>query len=217
MLKIKELYFSYDKTPIVKGVSLEAKEGQIIAILGDSGSGKSTLLRIISGLENQESGDIFIAGKNVNNILPENRKVGMVFQDYALFPHMTVFENIAFCLKRNEDKSFVEELMEMTEISRHKNKYPHELSGGEKQRVALSRALCYKPKIMLLDEPFSNLDESLKDTLRKKIKNILNHYGITTIIVTHDREDAKIIGDTYYYMKEGRIENIELDGETCSR
>ncbi|PID67348.1 MAG: ABC transporter [Fusobacteriales bacterium] len=210
MLKIKNLNFSYEETKIIKNLNLEVNQGEIVAILGDSGSGKSTLLRVISGLEKQNSGDIFIEDKNVNNILPENRKVGMVFQDYALFPHMTVYENIAFCLNKNDDKSFVDELMKITEISKHKNKYPHELSGGEKQRVALSRALCYKPKIILLDEPFSNLDESLKDTLRKKIKNILKYYKITTILVTHDREDAKVIGEKYYYMKNGEIEKLEL-------
>ncbi len=210
MLKIENLYFSYEDSPTIAGVNLEIEKGKIIAILGDSGSGKSTLLRLISGLEKQNKGDIFIEGQNVNNVLPELRKVGMVFQDYALFPHMTVYENVSFCLKRGEDKSFAEELMKLTDIYRYKDKYPHELSGGEKQRVALSRALCYKPKIMLLDEPFSNLDESLKSSLRIKIKDILNHYGITTIIVTHDKEDAKTIGEKYYYMKKGELNEIEL-------
>ncbi|MBS9775780.1 MAG: ABC transporter ATP-binding protein [Fusobacterium sp.] len=211
MLKIKNLNFSYGETEIIKNLNLEVNKGEVVAILGDSGSGKSTLLRVISGLENQNSGDIFIEDINVNDILPENRKVGMVFQDYALFPHMTVFENVAFCLKRNEDKSFAEDLMKTTDIYRHKDKYPHELSGGEKQRVALSRALCYKPKIMLLDEPFSNLDESLKSSLRIKIKDILNHYGITTILVTHDKEDARVIGEKYYYMKKGEIEELNKE------
>lgn len=210
MLEIKNLYFSYGKTLILDNIHLEIEKNKIIAILGDSGSGKSTLLRVISGLEKQDSGDIFIEGKKVNEILPEDRKVGMVFQDYALFPHMTVFENVSFCLKRNENKSFAEELMRTTEIYRYKDKYPHELSGGEKQRVALSRALCYRPKIMLLDEPFSNLDETLKSSLRIKIKEILEHYRITTILVTHDKEDAKVIGEKYYYMKTGKIEEISL-------
>ncbi len=208
MLKIKHLYFQYDKVPIVNNLNLEIETGEIVAILGSSGSGKSTLLRLISGLEPIVRGEVYIDDTLVNNIEPERRKVGMVFQDYALFPHMTVYNNIAYSQKNKKDNPFVKELLEITEIYRHKDKYPHELSGGEKQRVAIARALCYKPKVLLLDEPFSNLDATLKDTLRIKLKKVLKHYNITTILVTHDEEDAKKIAGKHYFMADGKLEKL---------
>ncbi len=205
MLKIKNLSFGYGKEHIITDLNLTVEKNSIISILGDSGSGKSTLLRLICGLEQTSSGKIIVDGVDVTNIPAEFRKVGMVFQDYALFPHMTVYQNVSYCVKKKEDFKLVDELLNITDIYRYKDKYPYELSGGEKQRVALSRAICYKPKILLLDEPFSNLDESLKSTLRLKVKSILEHYNITSILVTHDKEDANTISDVQYYMKKGVI------------
>ncbi len=208
MLTIKNLAFAYEKEFVLNDFNLTVEKNKKVAILGDSGSGKSTLLRLIAGLEKATAGEILIEGKIVNSLPPELRKVGMVFQDYALFPHMSVYQNVAFSLKNKKDKSFVDELLKVTDIYRYKDKYPHQLSGGEKQRVALSRSLCYRPKLLLLDEPFSNLDASLKTNLRLKIKEILAYYNITTIIVTHDKDDAMAIADEYYYMKKGKIEYL---------
>lgn len=206
MLRIDSLSFSYGKDLIIDKLSLEVPKGKIFAILGDSGSGKSTLLRLIAGLEKAETGKIYVEGKDVTDLVPEKRKVGMIFQDYALFPHMTVYENVGFSLNKKKNSPEVDDILNTADIYRHKNKYPHELSGGEQQRVALARAICYKPKILLMDEPFSNLDQSLKVSLREKVFNILRNYNITAILVTHDKDDAEAIANKTYYMRKGRFD-----------
>lgn len=204
MLKIENLAFNYDQTPIIKDLNVHFVDGHITAILGASGSGKSTLLRIIAGLLSPTQGRILLHGKDITKEPPEKRKIGMVFQDYALFPHMSIAKNIAFSLKNKRDP-IIDELLDITEMKAHKDKYPHELSGGERQRIALARTLAYKPRLLLLDEPFSNLDANLKENVRVKVKSILDHYQLTTILVTHDEVDANVLSDIKLNMAAGQL------------
>ncbi|MCF8009533.1 MAG: ABC transporter ATP-binding protein [Halanaerobiales bacterium] len=211
---MKDIDFYYDKNndTILKDFDLNIHKGQTLSILGESGSGKSTILRLLAGLEKPEKGVIVIGNKIMNNentfVPPEKREVGMVFQDYALFPHMTVFENISFGInhlskrKRNE---MVMETLNLVELVDHSGKYPHQLSGGQQQRTALARALVTEPKILLLDEPFSNLDTNLKNNIRDSLKEIISKIGITTIIVSHDKLDALKLADQLIVLKEGKI------------
>jgi iron(III) transport system ATP-binding protein len=201
-LKISELTFAYHKKEekIIKDFNLEIKKGEIAALVGASGSGKSTVLRLIAGLEIPESGEIFIAGKKAaaDNIFlpPEKREVGMVFQDYALFPHLSVEKNIAFgidFLNKSEKNARVSELLKLVNLEGFEKRYPHQLSGGQQQRIALARTLAPGPELLLLDEPFSNLDAELKDRIRGELNEIINEIGITTILVSHDREDAEFM------------------------
>lgn len=201
-VEIKDLQFRYHpKEPLIEDFSLHVKEGQILAIQGLSGSGKTTLLRLITGLETPTAGSISIAGKQVFgpgiNVLPEQRAIGMVFQDYALFPHMTVGENIAFGLKRSKEdtQTIIGQMLQLIGLQAFEHRYPYELSGGQQQRVALARAIAPNPALLLLDEPFSNLDTDLKQQIRKELRWIIKLYGVTTIMVTHDAEDAKVLAD----------------------
>ena len=202
ILEIEGLTYSYtkNKEPVIDDFSLEIKQGEIVGILGRSGSGKSTLLRLICGLEMPKKGTIKVAGTTVVNhrvfLQPEERGVGMVFQDYALFPHMTVKENILFGLSRmprNKRKQRVKEMLELVQLEQFENRYPHELSGGQQQRVALARALAPKPSLLLMDEPFSNLDADLRETIREELGAILKNANMTCIMVTHDRHDVEAI------------------------
>lgn len=201
-LKINNLTFAYNKKEekVIKDFNLEVKKGEVAALVGASGSGKSTILRLIAGLEIPESGGIFITDQKVaaDNIFlpPEKREVGMVFQDYALFPHLNVEKNIAFGidnLSKNEKKSRVKELLKLVNLKGFEKRYPHQLSGGQQQRIALARTLAPGPELLLLDEPFSNLDAELKDKIRGELNEIIREIGITTILVSHDREDAEFM------------------------
>lgn len=202
ILEIEGLTFSYLKKeePVINNFSLAIEQGEIVGILGRSGSGKSTLLRLISGLEMPLKGTIKVAGTTVVSdrvyLHPEERGVGMVFQDYALFPHMTVKNNILFGLSRmprSQRKQRVDEMLELVQLESFENRYPHELSGGQQQRVALARALAPKPNILLMDEPFSNLDADLRVTIREELGVILKNANMTCIMVTHDRNDVEAI------------------------
>ncbi|MEH7384686.1 ABC transporter ATP-binding protein [Bacillus sp. JJ1521] len=204
VVEIQNLCFGYTQTtaPIIDNFSFSLNTGEIVGVLGQSGSGKSTLLRLISGLEMPTKGTITIAGKPVVGkrifVQPEDRGVGMVFQDYALFPHMTVKDNILFGLSRmarKDRKRRVQEMLELVHMEVFGDRYPHELSGGQQQRVALARALAPKPKILLMDEPFSNLDADLKEAIREELLTILKKANITCMIVTHDRKDVEAICD----------------------
>jgi len=204
ILEIEGLTYSYLKKeePIIKDFSFSMEKGEVVGILGRSGSGKSTLLRLIAGLEMPLKGSIKVAGTTVVSdcvyLHPEEREVGMVFQDYALFPHLTVKNNILFGLSRmprNERKQRVEEMLELVQLESFSNRYPHELSGGQQQRVALARALAPKPNLLLMDEPFSNLDADLRETIREELKVILKTANMTCIMVTHDRKDVEAICD----------------------
>ena len=221
-IEIKDLNFKYisSKTETLKDVSFKMKKGEILSILGESGGGKSTVLRLIAGLEKPSSGSIVIDNRIIfdNNtfISPEKRGVGMVFQDYALFPHMTVNENIKFGLNnlnKIEKEERVKGMLELVNLQEFSKRYPHELSGGQQQRVAIARALAPKPSVLLLDEPFSNLDANLKIKIREELKVILNKTGITSIFVTHDREDVKSIADKVVVLKEGVVVKIGEAGD----
>ncbi|CAG9610382.1 ABC transporter ATP-binding protein [Pseudoneobacillus rhizosphaerae] len=204
IVDIQNLTFSFSKkaAPVIKDFTFTMDKGEIVGVLGSSGSGKSTLLRLIAGLEMPTSGNITIASTTVVNeklfIQPENRGVGMVFQDYALFPHMSVKDNILFGLSRLSKKERQLRLIEMLDLVQLKdfgNRYPHELSGGQQQRVALARALAPKPNLLLMDEPFSNLDSELKECIREDLRRILKTADMTCIMVSHDKKDVESICD----------------------
>lgn len=219
MLKINNLHFKYknSKEDNIKDFNLEIKKGEIVSILGESGSGKSTMLRIIAGLENAYKGKITIADKIVYDknkfIEPEKRGIGMVFQDYALFPHMTVAKNIMFGLKKMDktqrEKRMID-MLKLVNLEEYKDKYPYELSGGQQQRIAIARAIAPSPSILLLDEPFSNLDANLQSKIRTELKEIIQKANITSIFVTHDKEDAKALADKVVVLENGEI--IALGG-----
>ncbi|WP_173918464.1 ABC transporter ATP-binding protein [Halobacillus sp. Marseille-Q1614] len=211
-IQIQDLCFNYPKSDdkTIHNFCLTIEQGEIISILGESGSGKSTILRLLCGLETPSCGMIKINNKVMTDdrhfILPEKRGIGMVFQDYALFPHMTVAENIQFGLKgygRKEKKQRTEEVLFLVNMKNFAKRYPHELSGGQQQRVALARALAPKPSLLLLDEPFSNLDADLQIKIRGELKEIIKKTGTTSIFVTHDREDARAIADRMITMRDG--------------
>ena len=207
---IKGLSFRYKnaKALTIEDFNLEVAQGEIVSIQGESGSGKSTILRLIAGLETPEKGTIKVRDKvMVDNsifINPEERGLGMLFQDYALFPHMTVEENIRFGLhklSKREQQERVEEVLELVDMREFRNRFPHQLSGGQQQRIALARAIAPKPALLLMDEPFSNLDKDLQDKIRQELKVILKATGITTIFVTHDREDSRVLADRIVVLK----------------
>ena len=216
-IKIKDLHFKYEKEhPILKGCSLEVNDGDIVAVLGQSGSGKSTLLRIIAGLERPQEGLISLDDVVLNDmhhfVDPSLRKIGMVFQDYALFPHLTIEKNIAYSLSKKtklERTLIVDDLLKIIELSDKKGYYPHELSGGQQQRVALARSLAANPKVLLLDEPFSNLDADLRAQIRNDLKRILKEKKMTCIFATHDVADALDIADDIYQVKDGIIDKFK--------
>ncbi len=213
MLSVNHLSIVYQTTQVLSEFDLSLATGDIFALTGDSGSGKSSALRFIAGLDEAQSGRVILDGKQlsnngVHNIAPELREIGMVFQDYALFPHMNIKKNIAFgihYLSNNKQKARIEELLLMIGLEGVEKKYPHQLSGGEQQRVALARALAPSPKLLLLDEPFSSLDKSLQEQLVLQVRDILKKTNVTSILVTHDKREATIFAD-----KVGMIENKQL-------
>jgi iron(III) transport system ATP-binding protein len=203
--------YSQAKDFAVHNFNLEIEKGEIVAITGESGCGKTTLLRLIAGLEVPNSGSISIYNQLVADdqtwVKPEKRKVGMVFQDYALFPHLTVQENIAFGLQKDIDKKqLINELLALVGLETYEKRYPHELSGGQQQRVALARALAPSPTVLLLDEPFSNLDEVLKEQVREELHQIIRQSNMTTLLVTHDTKDALTMADRIAVMKKGILQ-----------
>ena len=203
--------------PALSGVSFQINQGEILALLGPSGSGKTTLLRLIAGFEDLDEGVILLRGDEVSrrghSLIPEKRGIGMVFQDYALFPHLTVEENIAFGLHRLKGphrQRQIKEVIELVGLSRLITRYPHELSGGEQQRVALARALAPGPIILMLDEPFSNLDREMREEMRHEVLDILRRTSSTAILVTHDHEEAFAMADWIAVLNEGRLEQIDV-------
>lgn len=199
-LVIDNLHFSYHPKAgkIFNGFNLSVEEGEILAILGSSGCGKSTLLRIISGLEENSQGTIRVGNATFQDqsvfVPVEKRNIGFVFQDYALFPFMTVEQNIKFGMKKPSSDQ-LHQLLELTHLKGLEKRYPHELSGGQQQRAALARTLASKPALLLMDEPFSNLDANLVDELRKDLKQIIKSQKITTVLVTHNKADADFLAD----------------------
>ncbi|MGB1042380.1 MAG: ABC transporter ATP-binding protein [Tenacibaculum sp.] len=210
ILQIKNLKKTFGKVIALQEVNFSLDEGNILAIVGESGSGKTTLIRLIAGLENLDNGSILLKEKEVASetvfVNPQDRKIGMVFQDYALFPHLTIYENITYGITDNESKKErVEEVLELVGLSGVEKRYPHELSGGQQQRIALARALAPKPSLLLLDEPFSNLDVILRKQLRQDIVTILKETNTTAIFVTHDIKDAIAISDDMLVLQNGEV------------
>jgi multiple sugar transport system ATP-binding protein len=197
----------------VKNVSVEINDKEFVILVGPSGCGKSTVLRMIAGLEEITSGDIYIDGRVVNNVPPKDRDIAMVFQNYALYPHMSVFENIAFGLKlrkydSNEIKKRVEEAAEILNLTDYLKRKPRQLSGGQRQRVAVGRAIVRKPKVFLFDEPLSNLDAKLRVQMRTEISKLHKNLGVTMIYVTHDQTEAMTMGDKIVILKDGEVQQI---------
>ncbi|MEQ5223810.1 ABC transporter ATP-binding protein [Providencia alcalifaciens] len=201
---------SFGQNQVFSDIQFTIEQGEFITLLGPSGCGKSTLLRCIAGLEQPDSGELYINRQNITHQPAQQRGVGMVFQSYALFPNMTVAENIAFGLKMRkvsatERNKAVCEVIDMVELQGKENQYPHQLSGGQRQRVALARALVMKPQILLLDEPLSALDARIRKHLRQQIREIQRELGLTTIFVTHDQDEAMIMSDRIFLMNKGAI------------
>ncbi|WP_291724032.1 ABC transporter ATP-binding protein [Bernardetia sp.] len=222
MLELQDIYkkFPLMTDYAVNDVSFHLEKGKTLALLGESGSGKTTLLRMIAGLEKPTEGSITLQNKFIYNhskslfIKPEKRNIGLFFQHYALFPHLTVFKNIAYGLSStsyttSQKKQRVDEMLSLVELKGYEKRFPHELSGGQQQRIALARALAPQPQLLLLDEPFSNLDEQLKNEVRQQIKSILEKTQTTTILVTHDLQDALSLADQLAVMKNGKIEQLD--------
>ncbi|WP_440059970.1 ABC transporter ATP-binding protein [Thermogladius sp. 4427co] len=221
-VKLVNIVKRYGRIIAVDHVNLDVRDGEFFALLGPSGCGKTTTLRIIAGLEAPDEGEIYIDDKLVNDVHPKDRDVAMVFQNYALYPHMTVFDNIAFPLRaRRKQLGLTEEdirkivvsTAEFLGIAEHLHKYPSQLSGGQQQRVALARALVRKPKVWLLDEPLSNLDAKLRVAMRTELKKIQMKLGITTIYVTHDQVEAMSMADRIAVMNAGRVLQIGSPNE----
>ena len=208
MLTLNNLKKSYDQTSILNGLRLSIETGEIVSILGPSGSGKTTLLNCILGITEIDSGSVVFNGQDVTGVSMEERGFNIVFQDYALFPNLNAYENITYGLKNKPGISTqqeVNELIELLGLSQHLDKHIDQLSGGQKQRVALARTMVMKPKILLLDEPLSALDGVIKESIKEKIKTIAKEFHLTTIIVTHDPEEALTLSDRMLIMKDGSI------------
>lgn len=221
-LKIHAVRKTYGSVVALEDTSLEVREGEFLTLLGPSGSGKSTLLMAIAGLNNPDGGEIWIDGKLATYLPSFQRDIGMVFQNYALFPHMTIFENIAFPLRmRRTDagtiKRKVAQVLEKVQLGHVAQRMPRELSGGQQQRIALARCFVYEPSIILMDEPLGALDKKLRDTLQLEIKQLHEDLGITVLYVTHDQEEAMVMSDRICLMNNARIEQIGTPDELYHR
>jgi iron(III) transport system ATP-binding protein len=219
-ISCKGLHKSYGAVRAVGGADLEVEAGSIGALLGPSGCGKTTMLRLIGGFERPDAGTITVGGELMAGdgrfVPPEKRHIGMVFQDYALFPHLDVARNVGYALGR-DGRERVREVLDLVGLTAESGRYPHELSGGQQQRVALARALAPTPRVVLLDEPFSNLDATLRAQVRQEIRGILVRAGVTAVFVTHDQEEALSIADTVAVMRAGRIEQHGTPEEMYQR
>lgn len=209
-LRVDHLSKHFDEVKAVDQVSLNIAQGEIFALLGGSGCGKSTLLRMLAGFEGATSGQIQLAGQTIDGLPPYLRPINMMFQSYALFPHLTVAENIAFGLERDglpkaEVQSRVEDMLSLVQLKPYAKRKPHQLSGGQQQRVALARSLAKRPKLLLLDEPLGALDKKLREQTQIELVNILKNVGVTCVMVTHDQEEAMAMADRIAIMRDGRI------------
>ncbi|MFC4405792.1 ABC transporter ATP-binding protein [Haloarchaeobius iranensis] len=215
VLELDGVSKSYGSESVIDGLSLSVREGEILTLLGPSGCGKTTTLRLIAGLERPDGGDIRVNGERVSGsgsfVVPEQRGVGVVFQEFALFPHMNAAENVAFGLTDMDEEATqarVDEMLDLVGLQSHRDAHPDELSGGQQQRIALARSLAPEPKILLLDEPFSNLDVDLRVEMREEVRRILKEAGVTAVSVTHDQEEAMSISDRVAVMSEGHLEQV---------
>lgn len=217
ILELREVSCSYEpRRPAVSGISFSAQEGDILCLLGPSGCGKTTILRSIAGFEPVTGGEVFLSGQLVSSttlcVPAEQRRVGMVFQEYALFPHLRVQDNIAFGLRHlscEQRLAQVQEMLRLTGLSGFERRYPHELSGGQQQRVALARALAPHPLVLLLDEPFSNLDPDMAGRMREELQDLLHRTKTTAILVTHDHDEAFTIADRIAVLNQGHLEQLD--------
>ena len=212
-IKIRDAIKRYGDNTIIEGLSLDIKEGEFFTLLGPSGCGKTTLLRMIAGFNSIEGGDFYFNETRINDMDPAKRNIGMVFQNYAIFPNMTVEKNVAFGLKnrklpKEEIQSKTDQFLKLMKIEEYRDRMPERLSGGQQQRVALARALAITPDVLLMDEPLSNLDAKLRVEMRTVIKEIQNSVGITTVYVTHDQEEAMAVSDRIAVMNGGVIQQI---------
>lgn len=208
MLKLENLKKVYDGVTILENINLDIEDGEIISILGPSGCGKTTLLNLILGITEADGGKIFFNGQDITKVPMEKRGFNIVFQDYALFPNLNVYENITYGLRNNPDISSpqeVQDLIRLLELEEHLNKRIDQLSGGQKQRAALARTMVMKPKLLLLDEPLSALDGVIKESIKDRIKTIAKEFNLTTIIVTHDPEEALTLSDRVLILEKGGI------------
>ena len=216
-IQIQNVSKKYGSFQALEDVSVHIQSGELVALLGPSGSGKTSLLRVIAGLEDTDVGDILFDGQSITNQHPKERNVGFVFQHYALFRHMTVFDNVAYGLKvrprknrpsKEEITKKVMELLQLVKLENFSDRYPTSLSGGQRQRVALARALAVEPKVLLLDEPFGALDAKVRKELRRWLRKLHDEFHITSIFVTHDQEEALDVADRIVVMNNGKIEQI---------
>ena len=213
-VSLKGLKKAYGKTVALEHLNLELEQGSLVTLLGPSGCGKTTALRILAGLTKEDSGQVFFDSIDITKTSPADRDIGMVFQAYSLFPNMTARQNVEFGLRtrrvnKSEIESRVKKIFEIIELGSHIDRYPHQLSGGQQQRVALARAIVVRPKVLLLDEPLSALDAQVRDQLRDEIKRVQREFGITTLFVTHDQEEAMTISDRVGVMDKGRLLQID--------
>jgi sulfate/thiosulfate transport system ATP-binding protein len=214
---VQNIEKSFQRYPALRGVSLNVEGGELIALLGPSGSGKTTLLRTIAGLEQQDHGQVFFGDINANQLTLRERRIGFVFQQYALFKHMTVLENISFGLRarpratrpgKTTIRDRVHELLNLVQLDGLEARYPAQLSGGQRQRVALARALAIEPRVLLLDEPFGALDAKVRKDLRRWLRELHTRTGHTTVFVTHDQEEAFELADRVAILNQGKIEQV---------
>ena len=218
IIQLTNVNKSYGNNHVVRDLNLEVYKGEFLTLLGSSGCGKTTTLRMIAGFETQSSGEIYVEGKEVRDEEPYEREVNTVFQNYALFPHMTIFENVAFGLNmkkmpKNEIKKKVSEMLELVQLEGFENRKPDQLSGGQKQRIAIARALINEPKVLLLDEPLGALDLKLRKQMQFELKRLQKKIGITFIYVTHDQEEALTMSDRIAIMNNGNLEQLDVPRE----
>jgi sulfate transport system ATP-binding protein len=225
-IAIRALSKRFGQTPVCEGLDLDVRGGELLALLGPSGSGKTSLLRLVAGLESPDAGQVLLDGIDVTHTDPRRRQVGFVFQHYALFPHLSVFENVAFGLRvkpraerpaESEIARRVGELLERVQLGALARRYPPQLSGGQRQRVALARALAVRPRVLLLDEPFGALDAQVRKSLRRWLRSLHDELHITSVLVTHDQDEALEVADRVVVMNRGRIEQIGTPDELRAR
>ena len=217
-LRIDHVTKRFGETVAVNDVSLGIERGEIFALLGSSGCGKSTLLRVLSGFETPTSGRVWLDGKDVTDLPPYERPMNMMFQSYALFPHLNVWENVAFGLKRDgvakaEIQQRVEDMLQLVQLQKFAKRSPHQLSGGQQQRVALARSLVKRPQLLLLDEPLGALDKKLREETQVELVNIIKQVGVTCVMVTHDQDEAMTMADRIAVMSEGRFLQVGAPSE----
>lgn len=222
VIKLESIHKTFDEVSVIKGVDIEINDGEFVVFVGPSGSGKTTLLRMIAGLENISSGLLKIDGKEMNDVPPAKRELAMVFQSYALYPHMTVYQNLAFGLKlakvnQVEIKDRVQKVAEILQIEKYLERLPKKLSGGQRQRVAIGRAIIREPKVFLFDEPLSNLDAALRSNMRVELAELHDKLGATIIYVTHDQIEAMTLADKIVVLNNGIVEQIDTPTELYNK